>query len=201
MRLYNGIVLNPDRALPFVMVDIDNQTHRQWGSPLILPDDQISAILRQILAGAPAAVVVDLDLSGDRVKEGTGLIPALADSHGIPVFLARPTDDAGDDVASVHPPARPSVLDGLVEQLPNIAWASTRFVVSQDFVPRYWLNWDVVCDDRQPVALPSMPLLLSGVVGDVEILQCLSLPTSLSRGDPTLFDLLLGPSGRYAEPV
>jgi CHASE2 domain-containing sensor protein len=50
--------------LPITIVDIDAATHASWRQPIVTPRIEIVRLLELITAGRPAAVVVDIDLSG-----------------------------------------------------------------------------------------------------------------------------------------
>jgi len=58
-----GMVSDDSKAVPFVFIDIDEQTYQSWGEPGTIPKDKLALLLGFANAGDPSVVVVDIDTS------------------------------------------------------------------------------------------------------------------------------------------
>ena len=64
-----GIISSRDQTVPFVFVDIDETTYRQWGEPTTIPKTKLTNILKFVNSGSPTMVVVDIDTSSREASD------------------------------------------------------------------------------------------------------------------------------------
>jgi CHASE2 domain-containing sensor protein len=70
----NDIPPAKDKQIPsFVFLDIDNQTHKLWGSPLFTPRDKVKELIDIAVKGEARLIVVDIDLSRKTPFDGLKL--------------------------------------------------------------------------------------------------------------------------------
>ena len=69
MHLYSGVLLKTQGSVPFVYLDVDEETYVRWGEPVLIPRDKLATLLRLAIEEKPKIVIVDVDLSWD---PGTG---------------------------------------------------------------------------------------------------------------------------------
>jgi CHASE2 domain-containing sensor protein len=54
----------------FVWLDIDDQTHRQWGEPLFTPRNRVQRLIDAAVKAEARLIIVDIDLSRPTPIEG-----------------------------------------------------------------------------------------------------------------------------------
>jgi CHASE2 domain-containing sensor protein len=159
---------DPRTILPLTLVAIDDATAAQptpmmetWGFSGITPRDRLAAMLGVIAASAPAAMIVDVDLSDDKrdAPAATSMDEALksflASYTGPPlIFVKRAEMESGGEIRLV-----PSTLfDPVIAANPRLSWAHALYVTDPDGTVRRWTEWIATCAPSGPVVLPSVPL-------------------------------------------
>lgn len=175
---------------PFVLIDIDDETYSRWQEPLQTPRDKLAGLIRFAAEAGAALVVVDVDLS--RRTAGSETYPELAEKDRILsdtlTALSVPTGGAtGSDRAAVAPvpiilqreirlghgganrgirALRPSFLDPVVEQAPNLHWGATLFEQSSDAIVRRWVLWVAACSAGTVEIVPNVQLLAHSLLAE-----------------------------------
>jgi CHASE2 domain-containing sensor protein len=148
-------------ALPFVFVNVDDESWARWGFPLITPRDRLADVIKAVYAAAPAAIIFDYDLvwpSPDVAADDAlrGVLQSYP-TGGPPLVLVRsllPSRQKGQ-----YPGLRKTPFDDTASQHPNIHWATARFSRDDDGVARRWRLYETICDDdANPDVLPSVEL-------------------------------------------
>lgn len=171
-----------DHALPIALVDIDERTWRGWNSPAITPRAELVKLLRAVTAAAPAAVVVDIDLSWGRGPAAGVELGAEPGERELGDFLARyagPTlvlPKRIESSESAMPRLAASPFDTVIAGNPHVSWAHASFQTDGDGKVRQWRDWLAVCADAGPLWLPSVPAAISAVTEP--------LPPGLQRSAP-----------------
>ncbi len=170
---------DPDRTIPVTIVDIDEETNRDWGSPPITPRDQITRMLEIVVSAHPAAVVVDIDLSwGDEANGGADAgLRVLHDflqryAGPAPLIFPKRIEPARD---GTHRMAA-SPVDEVFETNSRLAWAHASFETGSGGAVRNWHDWLGVCTKSGPAWLPSVATTLAAMMSP--------LPKGLERPSP-----------------
>lgn len=149
------------QSRPFVLLDIDEQSYRDWGEPLFVPRDKLLRLIRAAVEGKAAAVLVDVELSRSMGPEDTELASYLAglglETH-TSIILARGVRRNASDSSLYE--VRTSFLDSVVAQSPIVHWGSTAYALDDDGAVRRWRLWELACtsDGKKPVLIPSVQL-------------------------------------------
>lgn len=161
---------------PFVLLDIDEHSYREWGEPAVTPRDHLLTLLRLAVEAKPKLVLVDIDLA-HRLKPQAlhphdqalydfiqGYDKTYCAKQACPQILLlrsfqQPLDEHNQVERKAYPMQRTSFLDPAVAASTHIQWASTRFELDRDRVLRRWRLWEATCDNGQAGAVPSMQLL------------------------------------------
>jgi hypothetical protein len=137
------------KARPVTIVDIDAATYAAWHAPLVTPRAELRRLLEIVTAAKPAAVVVDIDVSGgnDGLSAATvegddaKLRRFLLDYRGAaPLFFPRriELDEDGRRWQTT------SAYDDVFRANDRLNWAHASFVTSGGVV-RDWQRWIEVC--------------------------------------------------------
>lgn len=172
-----GISPKPDRAIPYVFIDVDERSYRSWGEPVMTPRDKLAELLRFALTGKPSLVVVDIDTS-DRVSTenqmksaNAKLIDAVSSwsSHQQTGDEKGPGNTAVIFVSGVrvnidkeggNPERKRSFLDGMINENLNIHRASPLFNKDEyDQTVRRWRLFEPTCNDGVEGIIPSVQLI------------------------------------------
>lgn len=162
-----------------VVYDINDQTYREWGSPVVTPRDKLLQLLKKAEDAGAATIVVDIDLArtSTGLIDSTGTLTAadralgeylrdLNDSKSserpiviLPRSLRRPADKAiASDVSLLE--QVPSFLDQFVVKQKRVFWGTVGFRVDPDGVIRRWQIAEAYCgNDGAATLLPSVQLL------------------------------------------
>ena len=149
----------PDGTLPITIVDIDDETHRAWGSPAVTPREPLTRMLEVVTRSGPQAVVVDIDLSwgGDMngaADAGSLQLQRFLEQYAGPAPLIFPKRlDHGSDGKLVM---AESPLDELFAHKDSLAWAHAAFETGAGGAVRTWQDWVAVCADGRQEWLPSV---------------------------------------------
>ncbi|MDM8559287.1 CHASE2 domain-containing protein [Candidatus Parabeggiatoa sp. HSG14] len=174
---------NPDIP-PFVWLDIDDNTHQAWNTPMFTPRNRLLNLINTAVNAGASLVIVDVDLSRktpmdglEKYTQGLAHHPydkALSDFLGnyktvcehkpvCPVIILAQAFQSNS--ASPHN-TRSSFLDEAVKKsAPYVQWASTLFF--RDFYEhkvRHWWLWQSAYTDGQPKIIPSIQLLAAALI-------------------------------------
>jgi len=166
----------------FVWLDIDDNTHRQWGEPLFTPRNRIQRLINAAVKAQARLIIVDIDLSRPTPIEGLqskyndlkihpydeelanylAQYPSYCQTHpSCPaIILARPflKNSNGSSPPSYYQPRL--AFEALEQAVANskgyIQWASPRFYQSRDQVIRRHHHWQPICTDEQPGMIASI---------------------------------------------
>jgi CHASE2 domain-containing sensor protein len=189
----------PRHTVPVTIVDIDEPTHRGWGSPAVTPRAELVRLLQAVTRADPHAIVLDIDLSW-----GGAAIDADAGHRQLAEFLQRYAGPAPivlpkrvePDLQGLPAPAV-SPIDTIVERNPHLAWAHASFQTDDGGAVRQWSPWLGVCVDGEPAWLPAvatrvaalLPALLQAIPPPAPPLPADCSTTEQSAGQR----LLIGP--------
>ncbi|MDM8559088.1 CHASE2 domain-containing protein [Candidatus Parabeggiatoa sp. HSG14] len=167
----------------FVWLDIDDETHRQWGEPLFTPRNRIQRLIDAAVKAEARLIIVDIDVSRQTPIEGLqsrykdlklhpydeelanylAEYPAYCQTHPHcpSIILARTFLNVQNDSSTPPPYYQPRLAFEKLEQaVANskgyIQWASPRFHKSRDQVVRRHSHWKAICTDEQPGVIASI---------------------------------------------
>jgi CHASE2 domain-containing sensor protein len=191
IRMHAGVAPTyPGRALPFTVLDIDDQTYYEWKEPPALPRDRVLGLIRFAVDRGASAIIVDIDL-------GTRLEPDDADRQLLSYLHERANQQPlahSPQFRRALPPlifirsfrarpgaaleARPSVIDSVLSSDSATYIAAPLFEKEADLMIRRWRLWQPTCGHPHQAVVPSVQLLLvalhaqeSGIPIDLGILQ------------------------------
>jgi len=168
----------------FVILDIDNQTYRDWQEPALTPRDKLLKLLKFAVTAQPKLIIIDIVLASEQETEkgrlqDAALLAYLANyetqhcqttcPH---ILLARglrlpenviPYDP---NVAPYYLEQAPSFLEATVAKSPHIHWAAVLFDREKDRILRRWQLWTPTCTDAKPTVVPSMSLLSTTLLAE-----------------------------------
>ncbi len=205
IQMYRNTALNENKpdVPPFVFMDIDEQTYRQWGELLPTPRDKLRDLMQFAVAGQPKLVIIDVDLTYPTDRYNTQLTPAdvtLKDylatyesqhctnqpcPHLILVSTSRPTLDAQGHFLPTRE-LRPSFLG--VTESSHLHWASALFEPDADLMIRRWRLCDKVSHPKEEPIL-SIQLLTAKLSGTTE-LKCPEETAHAAIGQRIIYKLL-----------
>jgi len=159
---------DPKTILPLTLVAIDDATAAQptpnmetWGFSGSTPRDKLAAMLGVIAASAPAAIMVDVDLSDDKrdpaaVSSMDQALQSFLSNYAGPslIFVKRADTDSGGRIRL----APSTLFDPLIAANSRLSWAHALYVTDPDGTVRRWTEWLVSCEPSGPLVLPSVPL-------------------------------------------
>jgi len=175
-----------DRTIPITIVDIDDATHRAWGSPAATPREPLTRILELVAAARPAAVVTDIDLSfsvGEpgQPDAGTRRLRQFLESYAGPAPLIFPKRlepaPAGTRALTSSP------FDDVFERNSRLAWAHAAFETGSGGAVRSWRDWLEVCVDSRTAWVPSVETSLAAQLPELPIGLDRPAPPSAARRD------------------
>ena len=159
-------------AVPFVFVDIDQQTWVDWQMPLVTPRDKLARILSVISNSKPAIIVLDIDLAWPKPEAGDH--DEFADffrtypASGPPLILLR-SAIGGLIPGSRYPISRTTPFDRdiarrMAEQpQAPFHWSTAYFDVDGDGAIRHWRLAEVLCEKSIDKTDRGVPLVLPSV--------------------------------------
>ena len=152
------------RTIPVTIVDVDEETHRSWGSPPVTPRDQLVRLLQTVTTVTPRAVVLDIDLSGGELTgalagPGSLALQEFLGRYAGPglIVLPKRVEIALDGTRS----ATASPFDEVVAKNPHLAWAHAGFETSGGGAVHSWQRWLPVCTAGRLHWLPSVAMSLA----------------------------------------
>lgn len=166
----------PRHTVPITIVDIDEPTHRGWGSPAVTPRAELAHLLQAVTRADPHAIVMDIDLSwGGATADADAGHRQLADfleRYAGPAPIVLPKRVEPDPQGLPAPAASP--IDTIVERNPHLAWAHASFQTDDGGAVRQWSPWLGVCVDGQPAWLPAVAIRVAALLP--ALLQATSPP-------------------------
>jgi hypothetical protein len=169
------------------LFEIDDQTYRDWGYPVITPRDKLKTLIEVAKNGGANVIAVDVllswfsdgcihqpsqttacpsaDASADKILANYlhGINESKAEDTPIIIItrLYRPPLKNGivDSEAFLTEP--PSFLDAIIKEEKNVFWASSFMVVDSDRVRRRWQLAPLVCKNNHLSVVPSLQLLVA----------------------------------------
>lgn len=153
----------PASALPVTLLDIDDETRELWKARPRIPHAALASLIGIASERGASAVIVDVDLSGDRVDEAPDpqLLSVLAGypADAPPLLLARRiVFAAGEGGAMVPRTALRTPYDAAVLGKSNIQWITTLNDIDRDRTVRRIRLWQSICGETQDVTYPSATL-------------------------------------------
>jgi CHASE2 domain-containing sensor protein len=148
----------PRHTVPVTIVDVDEHTHRAWGSPAVTPRAELERLLQTISRADPLVVVMDIDLSwGGAAFDTDPGHQQLAEflkrySGPAPIVLPKRVEPGPRGL----PAPAVSPFDTIVDLNPNLAWAHASFQTDAGGAVREWAPWLAVCVDGSPAWLPAI---------------------------------------------
>ncbi len=166
----------PDGTLPVTIVEIDDETHRAWGSPAITPRGPLARMLEFVTAARPLAVVVDIDLSwggnsNRATDDGWSRLQRFLEQYAGPAPLIFPKrlEPAADGTQAMAA----SPLDELFASNDSLAWAHAAFETGAGGAVRTWQDRVAVCIAGRRQWLPSVEQSLAMLL--------VTLPSGMDR--------------------
>lgn len=175
IRIHERLTGTVEHATPYVFVDIDDETWRDWGYPLVTPREKLAGLLDRVMASKPLAVLLDVDLAWPDAAGQSALADLLKrdNANGPPLFMVRglvsrapgdpdqwPRLQSSPFTAAVQaPPAAGAGVSTATR--PGYAWVSPLFERDADGIVRHARLFDFVCDGDAPAALPAAQLMLA----------------------------------------
>ena len=149
----------PRDVIPVTLVEIDDATHRLWGSPVATPREPLVGLLQAVTHARPRAVVVDIDLAWGGAEADQLLLQNYLAAYQGPaplIFPKRlePAPGGGRRAAA-------SPFDDVFATNTNLAWAHASFETDSGGVVRQWADWLEVCTPEGTTLLASIPARLS----------------------------------------
>jgi len=159
LRTLSAGWFEPRDVIPVTLVEIDDATNRQWGSPAVTPRKPLVDLLQTIAPAHPLAIIVDIDLAwGGADPDLPALRNYLAAYQGpAPLIFPKRIEPApgGNRGMAVSP------LDDVFAANPHLAWAHASFESDGGGVVRQWTDWVEVCTTEGTTLLASIPARLS----------------------------------------
>ena len=140
------------RTLPIAIVEVDEATWRNWGSPPMTPHADLARMLAIVTRARPAAVVVDIDLAygADALGDRLGQFLQAYDGEAPIIFPRRIEPGPRNERRLAATP-----FDALFTGNPRLHWAHAGFAGAQGVV-REWDPWLVVCGPHGPQPMPAV---------------------------------------------
>ncbi len=169
--------------IPHVWLDIDDNTHQEWGEPLFTPRNRIQRLIDAAVKAEARLIIVDIDVSRPTPIEGLQSkypdltlhpydealanylagYPAYCKTHpDCPaIILARTFLNKQNDSPTSSLYYQPRLaFDKLEQAVANskgyIQWAAPQFYRSRDQVVRRHAHWQAICTDEQPGMIASI---------------------------------------------
>jgi CHASE2 domain-containing sensor protein len=169
-----------DGSQNIAWINVDTQTYRDWGEPLITRRDKLALLLDFAMKHEPRAVIVDIDFSTPSRYDGA-LVHVLqkygqcVGGCGPPIVLVRAFDDGVDneypDQAGPVNVARQSFLDQALGTAPerpwngagHVQWGAVTTDHDPDHMVRRWRLWENSCTAQgEAILTPSVAVLAVG---------------------------------------
>lgn len=164
----------PRPLSPMQLYNVDEATYRQWGSPLFMPREKVTQLIRRADHAGAAVIVVDIDLSHVSGENGPSRsdhelgsylkdINERTDPNGPIVILVRslrrPLGPDGQVENEAMFEVQPSFLDAYIEQERRVFWGPVLYSVDDGGIIRRHRLAELYCGKGQIGVMPSIPLL------------------------------------------
>ncbi|OQW91204.1 MAG: hypothetical protein BWK78_05265 [Thiotrichaceae bacterium IS1] len=195
---------------PFAILDIDNETYKEWGYPPITPRDYLKNLIDAAVKAPARLIVVDVELplrntlvlnEQDKPKEPCDKKLLSQDELVLcefirdykekcctqtcpPIILVRTLLKSDP---KKQPQLRKSFLDDAVEKSkPYVWWATPLYSASgYDDVLRRWYLWKSYCtEENTPQMIPSVELLAATLIRNTTLTAEEHLTSSLKDYQP-----------------
>ncbi len=166
-----------DGGQDIAWINVDTETYRNWGEPLITRRDKLAVLLDFAMQHEPRAVIVDVDFStssrfDDALVRVLKKYSRCSGACAPPIVLVRPFDDGVENAypgqAGPANVARRSFLDQALGTSPeepwkiagHVQWGAVTTDHDPDHVARRWRLWENSCTaEGEGVLTPSVALL------------------------------------------
>ena len=167
-----GIIQKPEESVPVVFLDIDEETYRKWGEPVVSPRDKLAKLVKFARSGNPSIIVIDIDTS-----HSSTLDQPLTSAENALLNSLQP-DTAGDSEAGQSqifivsgfranledkggfPEKKLSLLDPAINKNAYIRRVSPLFDLDlDDQTVRRWRFFEPTCNDNIGDVIPSAQLI------------------------------------------
>lgn len=172
---YNAYLLNADSiqrfsswlaydekfVLPVTMIDIDDQTYKEWGKPLATPRSFLKMLIQKAVTGQARFIVVDIDLSLDSQVPGDDHeLVTYFNTYDtrIPIILVKRIDRTEHGEKFVR-----SSLDDIVAGNPQIYWALARVVPEPDGIVRRFYTQYTWKENGLECSVTAIPILVNAL--------------------------------------
>ncbi|MCZ6854168.1 MAG: CHASE2 domain-containing protein [Gammaproteobacteria bacterium] len=167
MRQFRNIASRKGENTAFVLLEVDQAAFQEWDEPFYLHRDRVKRLIERAVAGTPALIIVDIDLSKRGRNDESGELKRYLERYAAqsnppnpPLVLVRTLRNWPPNLPEGYPlPQRSSFLDPVVDAADNIFWASPHFQRDEDYRVRRWWLWLATCTEGRASALPSVQLL------------------------------------------
>ena len=154
--------LNP---IAFTFLDIDENSYREWDEPFHIPRDKLAQLIKFAAEGQAKAIIVDVDLS--KSSDNDGALINLVNNYQAdlpPLLLLRTFYPASTKTQETKYQLRPTIFDD-TQVSPQVYWVHPLFKQSKyDGSARYWQLFKIACFNHQPLVIPSIQLMLDGIL-------------------------------------
>ncbi|MDM8565014.1 CHASE2 domain-containing protein [Candidatus Halobeggiatoa sp. HSG11] len=189
------------QGLAFTLLDIDEQSYREWGEPFYTPRDKLLTLIRLAIAQQAKLILVDIDIShvGHDPVADAKLQQFLQEYNGKPPLILLRSfypDIPNQPKDTTMPQLRPLFFNpDLVGS--GVFWAHPLFKKNQhDQLISYWYLLKAGCENGRATILPSYQLIshtllhaqtLATALQQITPNDCQSqLPKVLTYDDKTL---------------
>lgn len=168
MSMHRGSV-SSDISTPLAYIDIDEKTYEYWNEPFYSPRSDLKKAIEIISNSQPKGVILDIDLSrqGFDKKDDQILVDYLKnyDVKAPPLILIRSFTSNSLNQRTLLKQKKSTIpgLEEIIQDKPNITWASTLFPIDVDGVVRRWRLWELSCLKNNVDIVLSVQLLIAGI--------------------------------------
>lgn len=190
----------PEQTLPVTIVEIDEDTQRQWQMPAVTPRGELVTLIETVTASNPLAVIIDIDLSWGNAQlcdtAGEKRLRQFLHDYDRPAPLIFPKRVS--TAANGERRAAASQLDDIFLHNKRLAWAHASFETNKKGTVRAWADWLEVCTDTGTQWLPAVAVRIGAMLDTLP--EFIERPTpppltgscQANAGQPTRL-LLIGP--------
>jgi hypothetical protein len=167
-----GIIQEPEQSVPIVFIDIDEETYRTWGEPVVSPRDKLAKLVKFARSGNPSIIVIDIDTSRSSTLDQplTSAENAFLDSLQPDTVVDSETNQTQLFVVSGFranlenkggfPERKLSLLDPVINKNEFIRRVSPLFDLDvDDQTVRRWRFFEPTCNGNIGDVIPSAQLI------------------------------------------
>ena len=160
--------------VPMQLYNVDDATYRDWKSPLFMPREKVTQLIRRADHAGAAVIVVDIDLSHESGEHGPSRadhelgsylkdLNERSDPNGPIVILVRslrrPLGPDGRAENEAMLKVQPSFLDDYLGQERRVFWGPILYSVDYGGIIRRYRLAELYCDKGQINVMSSIPLI------------------------------------------